>query len=570
MLTEDSRGTFDKLVAGLTSEERTAMLNDINAGSEESFEFVCQDSPETEKPLSLSLKLKGESLLYRFLLWFRGLIRRESSEQVYSDDLLAALAHRITRSHPGLVNHKIKALDGIFHTRLQALKDSSDFFKPYMVMIDDNPGEFYVFLCSFITPKFIDDVTSKADPFILDFNSDDSQNVKNGLVKALEDELKNIDPKVKNVLYESITALNWLMHFCKLPYLHFLAQFTNIIDEVYTCPYRNAAIDYDALSAVFTNVHSISNELLEAIFLFSQKSKLTDHNQQKDIERTVKEFLGKANQQLIPIQMFISSVPVVNVGKLINNNYDWQPQTMEGAEAWFSAFRTQWRKILDVRWNEWVRAKKKNSIEISLLGDFDIQEFPVLEYRPWQNMWTNIPFNYELSAGFLCWFVQNAYDKMSALFNDVMLEGIFIRNEKRVEYSEGLNYFNQAGNQMKNLLEKLSPEGEIGLAFQEIIDNQILTLQAQNKIDSLMTNIESEIREITGKLLKGGKTVDSILSAILAEDMPRSHDVLQNLKTIKGRFNREWRENLAVEKDRFKKILYYLVELDTIDSTNRI
>ena len=288
MLTEDSRGTFDKLVAGLTSEERTAMLNDINASSEESFEFVCQDPSETEKPLSLSLKLKGESLLYRFLLWFRGLIRRESSEQVYSDDLLAALAHRIPRAHPGLVNHKIKALDGIFHTRLQALKDSSDFFKPYMVMIDDNPGEFYVFLCSFITPKFIDDVTSKADPFILDFNSDDSQNVKNGLVKALEDELKNIDPKVKNVLYESITALNWLMHFCKLPYLHFLAQFTNIIDEVYTCPYRNAAIDYDALSAVFTNVHSISNELLEAIFLFSQKSKLTDHNQQKDIERTVK------------------------------------------------------------------------------------------------------------------------------------------------------------------------------------------------------------------------------------------------------------------------------------------
>jgi hypothetical protein len=570
MLTEDSRGTFDKLVAGLTSEERTAMLNDINATTEDSLQFVCADDPQPEKPLSLSLKLKGESLFYRFILWFRGLIRRESTERVYSDDLLTALAHRITRAHPGLVNHKIKSLDGIFYSRLQAMKEASDFFKPYMVMIDDNPGEFYVFLCSFITPDFIDEVTSKADPFILDFNSDASQNVKNGLIKSLEDVLKNINPNIKNTLYETISSLNWLMHFSKLPYLHFLAQFTNIIDEVYTCPYRNAVIDYDALAAVFTNVRSISNELLEAIFLFSQRTKLTDHAQQKDIERAVKEFLAKANQQLIPIQMFISSVPVVKVGKLVNDNYDWTPHTMEGAEAWYTAFRTQWRKILDVRWNEWVRAKKKNSIATSLLTDFNVQEFPVLEYRPWLEMWTNIPFNYELSAGFLSWFVQNAYDKMSALFNDVMLEGVFIRNEKRVDYSEGLNYFNQAGNQMKNLLIKLSPDGDIGKTFREIIDSQILTLQAQNKIDSLMTNIESEIREIINKLLKGGKTVDSILSAILAEDMPRSHDVLQNLKTIKGHLNKEWRENLAAEKDRFKKILYYLVELDAIDSSNRV
>ena len=158
---------------------------------------------------------------------------------------------------------------------------------------------------------------------------------------------------------------------------------------------------------------------------------------------------------------------------------------------------------------------------------------------------------------------------MDSLFNDVMLEGIFVRNEKRIEYSESLNLFNQAGTQMKLLLTKLSPEGEIGSTFSEIVSSQILTLQTQNKIDSLMTTIESEIREIIAKFVKGGKSLNQILSAMLDEDSQRSHDILQNLKSIKGHQNREWRENLNEEKERFKKVLYYLVEFDNIDTSNR-
>ena len=570
MLNEETRGTFDKLVAGLTSEERVAMLNDINSTTENTLQFENTENSQNEKNVSLYNRFKGESLLYRFFLWLRGLFRHQSAEHVYSDDVLMALSNRINHQHPGLVNQKNKVLDAIFYERLKALKDSSDFFKPYMVMIDDNPGEFYVFLCSFITPEFIDTVTSTADPFILDFSSDDSQDIKNSLVRALDESLKDIDSKIKNVLYEAISSLNWLSHFCKLPYLHFLAQFTSIIDNIFTCPYKNAALDYEALSAVFTNVRSVTNELLEAVYLFSQRTKLTNNVQQKDVERAVKEFLAKANQALIPIQMFINTVPIVKVGKLVNDNYDWNPGTMEGAEAWFGAFKAQWRKILDVRWNEWVKAKKKNSLSTSLMTDFNIEEFPVMEFRPWSNMWTSIPFNYELSGGFLSWFVNNAYDKMSTLFNEVMLEGVFARNDKRIEYSEGLNLFNQAGSKMKTLLERLSPEGDIGKNFEEISKNQVLTLQSQSKIDNLMTTIESEIREVIQKFLKGGKTLDNILTQIMEENTNRTRDVLQNMKFIKGHKNREWRESLGEEKDRFKKILYYLVELDNIDLTNRV
>ncbi|MCR4579046.1 MAG: DUF5312 domain-containing protein [Treponema sp.] len=567
---DDSRGTFDKLVAGLTTEERVSMLNDINATTEDSLQFVETESVDDGKNLTLYLRYKNESLLYKIILWFRGLISKQSAEKVYSDDILAALAHRINRAHPGLVNHKLRSLDGIFYERLKSLKEASDFFKPYMIMIEDNPGDFYVFLSTLITPEIEKEINEKSDPFTLDFSTDDSTEVKNGLVRAMDECLKNINQTAKANLYSAICSVNWLSHFCKLPYLHFLAQFTTIIGSVYTCPYRNAVMDYDALASVFTNINSITNEVLEGIFLFSQRGKITENAQKKDIERAVKEFLAKANQQLIPIQMFISSVPVTKVGKLVNDNYDWSAQTMSGAEAWFAAFRSQHRRILDSRWNEWVREKKKNSIGVSLMADFNLKTFPSLQYQPWRELWTYVPFNYELTGGFLNWYVNHAFDKMAALFNEVMLEGIFVRNEKRIEFSEGLNLFNQAGTQMKELLTRLSPEGDYGHNFEEIISSRVLTLQTNNKIDSMMTSIESEIREIIVKFLRGGKTIDLILSSLLDESAQRKHDILQNLKSIKGHHNKEWRESLTEEKDRFKKVIYYLTELDVIDSTNRI
>lgn len=49
MLAGDNRGTFDKLVAGLTSEERTAMLNDINSTTADSLQFVDAENYVEEK-----------------------------------------------------------------------------------------------------------------------------------------------------------------------------------------------------------------------------------------------------------------------------------------------------------------------------------------------------------------------------------------------------------------------------------------------------------------------------------------------------------------------------------------
>ena len=566
MTDEKNRSAFDKLVAGMDSSERSNMLEKINQSAVSVVQFVETENQLPEKNVTLHLRFKGESAFYRLLLWLRSLIEKKNPEKIYNEDVLASMARRINRDHPGILNHRNGLLDSVFYEHLRSLKSAAEFFKPYFNIIDDNPGDFYVFLSSFVAPELSDLITAEADPFSLSFDTEPDLATKNKLLKNLDDILKNIDGGIKSSLYSAVSSLNWLRQFTRLPYIHFTSQFTNLTEKNYTCPYRNAVNDFSSFAAVFSNVMSVQNEVLEAMLMFSQRKEMTKNAQDKDIERTIKEFIAKANQCFGAIQGFISSVPIIKVGKIINADYDWLPGNIDGVEGWFPNFRSHWRKIIDVRWADWLRERKKKNIETYLGNDFGLFEFPVLKYRPWQALWLRVPFSCELTGGFLSWFSENRYEELMPYLNDVMMEGVFIRNENRIEYSEGLNLFVQANTQMKELMERLAPEGEYGEQFEEFATSRIRSFQVQNQIDSMMATTESEIRECVKKFGKGARMMDKCLGGILSDERDKVHEGLQNIAAIKGHRNRAWKDSLRICWETLKKAVFYLSELEPIDA----
>ena len=567
MQKDDNRTAFDRLVAGMTSEERSSMLEKINQDSVSVVQFIETENQVPEKSLSLHLRFKEEAFFYRFFLWLRGIIEKRSSEKIYNEDVIASMARRLNRDHPGIVNHRNGLLDTVFYEHLKALKSASDFFKPYFAIIDDSPGDFYVFLSSFVAPELSEKINSEADPFSLDYSAEPTNDTRAMLLKNLDNILKNIDAGSKRDMYTAVSSVNWLRQFTRLPYIHFTSQFTNLTGSNYTCPYRNAVNDYAAFAAVFTNILPVKSEVLEAMLMFSQKKDLTKNAQDKDIERTVKEFLSKTNQYFASIQSFISSVPILKTGKIINADYDWLPGNIEGVEAWFPNFRSHWRKIIDVRWGDWLRERKKKNLENYLKNDFGLSEFPVLTYRPWQALWMRVPFSCELTGGFMSWFSENAYDDMIQTLNEVMMEGVFVRNENRIEYSEGLNLFVQAVSQIRELTDRLAPEGEFGALFDEFATSRLRSFQVQNQIDSMMATTEGEIKDSVRKFSKGSRMMDKCLNGILSDEKDGVHDGLQNLGTIKGSQNRAWKDRLRKIWETLKKAQFYISELEPIDST---
>ncbi len=563
---ETNRTAFDKLVAGMSLEDRSELLERINQGTASVVQFVETENQLPEKNLSLHLRFKEESIFYKILLWIRSIIEKKDSEKIYNEDVIASLARRLTRDHPGILNHRNALLESVFYQHLKTLKTAADFFKPYFNIIDDNSGDFYVFLSSFVAPELSDKINSEADPFSLGFEVEPDPDVRNRLLKNLDEVLNNIDGGDKSNMYQAVNSINWLRQFSKLPYIHFMSQFTNLTADNYTCPYRNAINDYDRFAAVFSNTIPVHNDALEAMLMFTQRKDMRKNAQDKDIERTVKEFLAKTSQQFASIQMFISSVPILKVGKIINGDYDWVPPSPEGVEAWFPNFRSHWRKIIDVRWGDWLRERKKKNLESYLKHDFGLSEFPVFRYRPWNALWMRVPFSCELTGGLLSWFCDSEYNDMITTLNEVMMEGVFIRSENRIEYSEGLNLFVQANNQIEELTDRLAPEGEYGALFDEFATSRMRSFQVQNQIDSMMATTESEIKDALKKFQKGVRMMDKCLAAILNDEKDSLHDGLQNISTIKGHQNRAWRDKLRGIWENLKKMNFYLSELEPIDA----
>jgi hypothetical protein len=566
MHADGKRDAFDRLVAGLNTEDRNIMLSKLNANKTQTVKFVNTEVYEPKDDTRLSLRLKNESVFYRFFLWLRSLFSKEKPEELYSEDLISKIARSVDRDFPHLIHHQQSVLDSIFYERLKALKESADFFKPYFALIEDSLGDFYVFLSSFVTPQIADEINSNADPFTLPFSKVPSNEVKKDLIIKMDKILKEMAPTTKNSLYAAISSTNWLMQFTKLPFLHFLSQFTNITGDAYTCPYSNARNDYIYFAKVFTNVLTVENNVLEAIFLFSQRKNITDNTQEKDIDKAVYEFLSKTNMHFSTIQMFISGIPIVKIGKIINRDVAWSPENMEGAEAWFPSFRNQWHKIIDIRWNDWQRERKKSMLADDLRNDFMLDGFPVMKFKPWDLLWTRVPFSCELTGGFLSWFASEKFPKIIPDLNTLMMEGVFVNNENRNEYSEALSGFIACNNQMQDLLQRLSEDGEYGQKFIEFSESKVRSFQIQNQIDSMMSTTESEIRDVLKRFCKTCRTIELIFHGIFDDDKDGVHETLQNYSTIKGPHNRQYRENLGKIRKILKSATFYIAELEPIDN----
>lgn len=564
MAESDNKTTFDRLVSGLSAEDRSIMLQKINHNSTPSVQLV-DNNIYTENDSTLHLKFVNESFFYKIILWFRSLLNKKTSEQIYSEDVLMKMAKRVSRDHPGLINPQSNCLDSLFFELLKQLRSAAEFFRPYLQDIDTNPGEFYVFLSSFVAPKITESINSEADPFINPFTKDDSNEVKVELLRKLDSILTDMPSDTKANMYAAVTSINWLQNFCKLPYLHFVAQFTNIVGDSYTCPYKNAKSDFDVFSSVFTNISTPETESLEALFLYSTKRSLNERTQNKDIEKSVKEFLSKANTNLALIQMFLSSVPVVKLGKIINRNYDWLPDSMPGAEAWFNHFRTQWRKVIEIRWKEWLRERKKQLLGNNLRLDFQMEEFPSMFYEPWKECWTDIHFTYELSGGFISWYAMNKYGEHVATMNEVMLEGIFIKSDNRTEYSDALNNFSQANKEMIDLLDALSPGGPYGTKFGDMQNINNRTLQNQNSLNSAMVSINAKVKDIIVHFRDSCNAIIAVYRGFFDDTRDGEHETLQNWMSIKGHDNRIWRDRLYDIYVTLQRCIFYIQELEPID-----
>lgn len=559
------KSTFDRLVAGLNSDERTAMLSRLNQNGESHIELINDAAQVDTFTGNLSTRLKNESIFYRIYIWFRSFITKIPQSQIYNEDVLLNMAKKINRDHPGILSPQGEFLDSLFYERLTTLKTAADFFKPYIFIIDENPGAFYVFLSSFVAPQLSDNINSVVDPYNLPDDIEPDNNVRTDLLKKLDDLLKNMQGSVKNNIYQAVKSVQWLTAFSELPFIHFISQFTDIKDGVFTCPYTSAKVDYQTFATVFDYNILVPNEVLEALFLFSQKKEIAGNYMTSDIEDSVKKFMNVAASHLKNVKMFLSVVPIISMGKIIFKDYNWTSNSFGGGEDWFSKFRAQWRKIIEIRWTDFLRERKKALLSAGLKNDFNLTSFPEMPNRPWTELWGGVPFNCEMTGGFLAWYTTNLFPSDQNMLNFVMMEGIFIRNENRSEYADALDKLSKAAESILQILTDLDFKGSLGVLFDELSSSSTRTFKTQSTVDNIMKSLETKIIMAVSDFCDALRTFEALFKGIFEEFNDGIHGPLQNFNSLKGHDNLRFKDSLRNTRKNLGQVLHYLMELEPID-----
>lgn len=565
IMDKSTNGSFDELVAGISAEERKFLLNRLNQNKENLVPLIQSSRDDADPDVTLQLKLQNESLLYKIFLWIRSLFTKRTTSQLYNDDLVSSIGRKIEKSHAGIIDMHNGLLQSLFYEKLKELKNSADFFKPYCDVVSENPGKFYVFMSTFICPEIAEKINSEADPYSIPFEREPTNELRASLIRRMENVFKEMSGGTRNRLYNAVLSIEWLRQFSGLPYIHFISQFTAIISESYTCPFVNAKVDYPAFARVLSSASSVSNEALEALFLFPQKNEKGIKGLDGDGEKSIREFMSKAAGSISMIQMFISSVPLTSLGRVIFDNFDWQPDTYGGAENWFNKYKDEWKVVFDSRWNSWLRDRKKTQLASVLNKTFGIESFPELPYRPWSKLWGGVLFRCELTGGFLWWFATNKFDEVMKVMNVLVLEGVFINNENRAQLSEALNEFAEENQHMIMFGDSLQERGSIGTVFSKLISEHIRTLKGQAMVDGVILNAETTVRDYGKRFCESLKSIEQVLSGVLDDVKEKGYESIQNLNTIKGRENRAFRDSLEETRGVLLQARKIFSEIEPLD-----
>ena len=564
--TEHSQ-TFDNLVSGITADERKVLLDKMKAGtSSEGAKLENKESiPQDSGAVDLNIKLKSESIFLRFWLWLKAVFSNTTIQEEYNKSLVAEIARSIDHHMPGLVDYKHELLTMEFYNRLVELKNASDAFKNVIDSYEADRASFYVLLGSLVMPDFGEEMNRQADPYTYSFQKEINSEMRTSLLRKMDDLLSKIPSDKKNEIYAGVRSLEWLRHFTKLPFQSLISKFTPFVGEQMVCQFDKVANEIVEMANVFCNGHTLTDEVVQALYIFDSKKLSSSDMEDIDRGKTGTDFMDVVAQKLSDISLFINTVPMRSVACVVYNNATFIPEAPGGGEDWFIKYKAQWKKLFDRKWEEWLNDSKKEKIKVKLREYFGYTSMPALRDRPWADLWGGIKFSYDLAIGFVSYFMKDNYVKYLKTLKILSLEGDFAIKDNRNLLSELLASFDDVTMSLTSLEQKLLSDGEYGSVFERYLVPGSRTQAALTRVNQLMEEIEMASKTVISLFGENCRTLSKLLNGLMAEKIQSGFGNLVNISTIQGSNNKKFRQDLEEVRVGIDHALESLADLESLD-----
>ncbi|MCR4822831.1 MAG: DUF5312 domain-containing protein [Treponema sp.] len=559
----EKQDSFERLATGISDEERRRILDQMqtSSGTSSQLHSVEDNYNDSEEPFEI--KIKTESIFVRFLVWVRALISNTTQRAIYNEIKINEISHKVEKNFPGIISAKNGRLLDPFYEGLTELKDCAAFFKPYFTLLSDDSSLFYVYLSSIVMPAVTSDIQANVDPYSNPVKAEIRPDLRISLIRKLDEIFETIPSDEKAKMYQAAKASEWMKEFLHLPFNRFISLFSDNGDKGKTSPFGQVFTEIELFSRVLCNNIDISDELLEALFMFAFRN--SKHASDEETGRDAGEFLNKAHSNLSLLQMFMNSIPIRSISCLVHNDYQWKPEAFSGGEDWFVKYKNAWKKIFEQKWQAWEADCKRALLLQSLKTNFNLDSFPKFPERPWAELWGGIDFAYESTISFLYWFMTEKFSEFELDLKTLLVQGSFNKIENHSELSDAYNAMIQLSISFNSFSRQLSVHGEYGGMFNKIQEDKSRTLQAQNKVEQMMRSIESESKSLIHRFGDAVRPIINILNGALGYSKDQRYDTVKNINIMKDKNNKPFSFKIEKAKTSMENALNFVIELEGLD-----
>jgi hypothetical protein len=566
---EEKTSTFENLVASLSEEETKRLLHNIS-NSMQNVQPESQEKPitpdEAPKAEKVVVSLSKEPFFLRIWLTILSLIKSIPIESLYQKELVNRIGRDLKSHDSKYINVSKQLYTSVFYNLLSNLRKTQIFFSSMLDCYNTEKNNFYMLLSSFIAPVLYEELLQISSSF--DTKAKDTSNArKNTILKEIEKLTTELDTDIKFDMYKVSQAIEWMRTFCDFSLDKVLLKF-NIQPSETTCSIFAIQNEIELLASILASSKNIPIPMLQTLFLLYKKDALPlgKEEQNTTAEQNANKFIDDAHKALSYIGEFKKNVPIKKIVKYVKQDITWIPIEFSAGEDWFLYFKHAWKDLFLQEWGTWVSNIQKETVKSRMLEIVEAEKLQEIDYKPWRRLLGNAPLKNETTLEFFKTFFQTIYpNKFMPLLKIILAEGAFYRTDNLSEYTSAFNSLNQVAKEITSFENELSPESIIGASFASIIETGVLTIKTKTQMETLIRNIESDIKRICTRILDSLKSMNVILTGIVSGNKTGIYATLTNWSSIQGNSNKKFQDEIAKIKETIVSIIDLINTLANIE-----
>jgi hypothetical protein len=560
--------TLDRLVSELTLEERQNLLEKLKAQSNLSGDLLydVEEGAPSVKIDEQYVKLPWYYRLFYFVLSF---FESKSPIKVFEDSQVGKLGREINVRSPELYDYQRAYLLSEFFRQITDLKEAARFFFTALdAGFNRDKGSFYAFLGSLEMGEVHRRLQTETDPEVIaeKFPDASEAELRQTAFRVMEDAFAGITEAHRSAMYHNTRAL-----YCLKELSTFL--FDRIIMAFGFEPAASGQVC--SVNVVREMLNSLNNilfslrvppplALLESLFIFLLQEKAREPD--FDMNREMRNLLGRAENSLVTIRTFNAQVPLTLMLRCANRDMTLAPQEISGGEDWFLVYREYWKRHIEMLFAEYMRFRRHrdllNSFRYFLKGaNLKLLDNVVSDANP-----EGLPIPEAMSLSFLLTFYSAVYmPDINKTLRPILIDGEFYKRENRTEFTESYNELIKLEDEIKKFEMNISPSGDYGRRYIQARQDMSSLPVKRRKIQLVLQDASEQAKRIIERIRAAVRVMIKVLNGILKKDIEGKYDSLGNISQLSGR-SPAFLNGITESIQKFQKTLQLLDDIDIMES----